>query len=253
MQNPSACIIIIGNEVLSGRTQDINLTWLAKRLNEQGVRVMESRIIPDVEEVIISAVNSARKHFTYVFTTGGIGPTHDDITSASIAKAFNLPLIMHPEAERRLRAHYTPDQVNEARMKMAQTPQGATLIDNPVSTAPGYIVENVYVMAGVPRIMQAMFDGIKHTLKGGAPMLSHTLSAYVTEGTIAEDLTRIQSQFPSVEIGSYPFVHQQKLGTSLVARSTDAEALAQCAKAIKALLFKHTSEVNEGDFTAEAL
>lgn len=253
MQNPSACIIIIGNEVLSGRTQDINVSWLAKQLNEVGVRVMECRIIPDLEEVIVSAVNSARRHFTYVFTTGGIGPTHDDITSASIAKAFGVPLIRHPEAAKRLLAHYTPEQVNEARMKMADMPEGAKLIDNPVSTAPGYIIENVYVMAGVPRIMQAMFAGIKHSLKGGAPMLSHTLSAYVTEGTIALDLTHIQEQFATVEIGSYPFVHQQKLGTSLVARSTDATMLSACVGAIRVLLLKHTPDINEGDFTAEAL
>lgn len=253
MQNPTACIIIIGNEVLSGRTKDVNLSWLATNLNSIGVRVMECRVIPDIEEVIVSVINSARKHFTYVFTTGGIGPTHDDITSASVAKALGRKLIRHPEAVDILTKHYPPDQLNEARLKMAETPEGATLIYNPVSAAPGYIIENIYVMAGVPRIMQAMFDGIKHGLKGGAPMLSHTISAYVTEGTIAEDLAHIQQNNPQTEIGSYPFVHNQKLGTSLVIRSTDREAIHECLAQIRILILKHTPEFSEGEFSAQAL
>lgn len=253
MQAPTACLIIIGNEILSGRTQDKNLAWLAAELNKLGIRLMEVRVIPDVPEVIVSCVNSCRRHFDTVFTTGGIGPTHDDITSENVARAFGVKLIRHPEAKALLEAHYPPDQINEARMKMADIPEGATLIANPVSAAPGYRIGNVYVMAGVPRIMQAMFDGIKHTLKGGAPMLSATIAAFVTEGTIAEELGRIQSQFPSVEIGSYPFVRHQKLGTSLVARSTDAEALIECKMLLTALFRKHTPEVWDEELGGEAL
>ena len=245
MQSPTACLIIIGNEVLSGRTQDKNLAWLAAGLNERGIRLMECRVIPDVTETIVTCVNSCRRQFDMVFTTGGIGPTHDDITSACIAKAFGAQLIRHPEAEALLRKHYKPEDINEARLKMADIPEGATLIYNPVSAAPGYKMENVYVMAGVPRIMQAMFDGIKHSLAGGAPMLSASLAAHVTEGYIAEALGRIQTQFPTVEIGSYPFVRDQKLGTSLVARSTDAETLAECKKSLTALLRQHSPEVWE--------
>lgn len=243
----TACLIVIGNEILSGRTQDKNIAWLAKELNECGVRLMEVRVIPDIEQTIIDTVNALRPQFTYVFTTGGIGPTHDDITSASIARAFGLPLIRHPEAERRLLAYYKPEQINTARMKMAETPEGAELIDNPVSIAPGFKIGNVYVMAGVPGIMQAMFDHIRPELKGGAKMLSRTLSAYVTEGTIAEALTHIQNRYPDVEIGSYPFVRDGKLGTSLVARATDKTKLTAAHSEIKSLLLSLTSEVHEDD------
>lgn len=254
MQSPNACLIIIGNEVLSGRTQDKNLAWIAAELNKIGVRLMECRVIPDIPETIVTCVNSCRRQFDMVFTTGGIGPTHDDITSENIAKAFGVALVRHPEAKARLENHYPPEQINEARMKMADIPEGATLIDNPVSAAPGYKIENVYVFAGVPRIMQAMFDGIKHTFKGGAPMLSATVVAYITEGTIAEALGRIQAGFETVEIGSYPFVRQQRLGTSLVARSTDIEALNRCKTALIALFKQHTDEVWEEELSGgEAL
>ena len=253
MQTPTACLIIIGNEVLSGRTQDKNLAWIASELNKLGIRLMETRVIPDIGQTIITCVNSCRRQFDMVFTTGGIGPTHDDITSEFIAKAFNVTLIRNPEAKAILEKHYPPDQINEARLKMADMPEGATLIYNPVSAAPGYKMENVYVMAGVPRIMQAMFDGIKHSFKGGAPMLSASVSAFVTEGSIAEDLGRIQTQFPTVEIGSYPFVRQQKLGTSLVARSTDSEALASCKSSLAALLRQHTAEIWDEEHSSDAL
>ncbi|MDX2073066.1 MAG: competence/damage-inducible protein A [Alphaproteobacteria bacterium] len=253
MQSPTACLIIIGNEVLSGRTQDKNLAWIATELNKRGIRLMETRIIPDIGTTIITCVNSCRRQFDMVFTTGGIGPTHDDITSENIAKAFGVKLVRHPEAKALLEAHYPPDQINEARMKMADIPEGATLIHNPVSAAPGYKMDNVYVMAGVPRIMQAMFDNIKHTLAGGAPMLSVTVAAFVTEGTIAEALGKIQTQFPTVEIGSYPFVRHQKLGTSLVARSTDAETLAECKHCLITLFGNHTDEVWDEERGGEAL
>ena len=253
MQTPTACLIIIGNEILSGRTQDKNLAWIAAELNRIGIRLMETRVIPDIGQTIITCVNSCRRQFDMVFTTGGIGPTHDDITSEYIAKAFGVPLVRHPEAKAILEKHYPPDQINEARMKMADMPEGATLIHNPVSAAPGYKIGNVYVMAGVPRIMQAMFDNIKHTLAGGAPMLSSTVAAFITEGTIAESLGRIQQQFQTVEIGSYPFVRHQKLGTSLVARSTDAAALAECKSSLIALFRQHTAEVWDEEAGSEAL
>lgn len=253
MQSPTACLIIIGNEVLSGRTQDKNLAWIATELNKLGIRLMETRIIPDIGQTIVTCINSCRRQFDMVFTTGGIGPTHDDITSEFIAKAFGVKLIRHPEAKALLEKHYPPEQINEARMKMADIPQGAMLIHNPVSAAPGYKMENVYVMAGVPRIMQAMFDGIKHTLAGGVPMHSVTVSAYVTEGNIAEELGHIQQQFPTVEIGSYPFVRHQKLGTSLVARATDVELLRLCKVSLIRLVCQYTDEMWEEELGGEAL
>ena len=253
MQASTACLILIGNEILSGRTQDKNLAWLAAELNKLGIRMMEARVIPDVTETIVTCVNSCRRQFGLVFTTGGIGPTHDDITSDAIAKAFGVRLIRHPEAKKLLENHYPPEEINEARLKMADIPEGAQLIYNPVSAAPGYRMENVIVMAGVPRIMQAMFDGIKHTLKGGAPMLSASISGFVTEGALAEKLGEIQRQFAQVEIGSYPFVRHQKLGTSLVARSTDASALDECRHLLTALLRQHTDEVWEEEKAGESL
>src|SRR3954451_19193777 len=172
-KNPTACLLVIGNEVLSGRTRDANIQFLATHLGERGIPLREVRIIPDVPETIISTVNEVRAKFDYVFTTGGIGPTHDDITSECIARAFGVKWVLHEEARRRLAAGYAnPADLNEARLRMAHVPEGAVLIDNPVSRAPGFQIGNVFVMAGVPRIMQAMFDGIKHGLAGGAPVLS---------------------------------------------------------------------------------
>ena len=250
MQAPTACLIIIGNEILSGRTQDKNVNWLALRLGELGVKLMETRIIPDIPEMIITTVNACRMQFTYVFTTGGIGPTHDDITSECIAKAFGVALHRSPEARAILERHYGADNLNEARLKMADIPLGASLIANPVSAAPGFMIENVYVMAGVPRIMNAMFDGIKHQLQRGIPILSRTISAYTTEGIIAEALTAIQNAHPEVEIGSYPFMREGKLGTSLVARGTDEAKLAATYQAIRAMLFGYTTEVVESDLAS---
>lgn len=245
MQTPNACLIIIGNEILSGRTQDKNIGFIASSLNETGIILAEVRIIPDVTQTIIDTVNSCRGRFDYIFTTGGIGPTHDDITSASIAQAFNAPLIRNAEAEALLEKHYGREKLNAARLKMADIPEGARLIYNPVSAAPGFIMENVYVMAGVPSIMQAMFDNIKGELKGGANILSATISVYVTEGVIAEGLTEIQKQFPEVEIGSYPFIRGQKLGTSLVCRSADKGKLDSCYATLKNFLLGFTSELEE--------
>lgn len=234
----SACLIIIGNEILSGRTQDKNLAWLSVRLNEVGIRMQHVRIIPDIEEIIIATVNEVRMQYDYVFTTGGIGPTHDDITSACIAKAFGVPFGRNAEAERRLRAYYTSNnmELNEARLRMADIPEGAILIDNPVSTAPGFIMKNVYVLAGVPRIMQAMIDGILHGLNGGTPVKSETLSFWLPEGKIAEGAAKIQARYPTVEIGSYPMIKDERLATSLVLRSDDDAALRAATAETKAFI-----------------
>jgi molybdenum cofactor synthesis domain-containing protein len=234
----TACMIIIGNEILSGRTQDKNLSWLAGRLNEVGIRMRHARVIPDVEEIIVATINEVRARYDYVFTSGGIGPTHDDITSACIAKAFGVPFGRNAEAERRLHAYYNSNnmELNEARLRMADIPEGATLIDNPVSTAPGFIMENVYVLAGVPRIMQAMMDGIIHSLNGGTSVLSETLSFWLPEGTVAEGVSKIQDQFPEVEIGSYPMIKDDKLATSLVLRSDDAALLQTATDATRAFI-----------------
>ena len=231
----TACLIIIGNEILSGRTRDANLSYLAKRLNQWGVRLMEARVIPDVEATIIAAINEARTAFDYVFTTGGIGPTHDDITSECVSKAFGLKHGVHPEALALLQANYEPDQLNEARMRMAKTPEGATLITNSVSWAPGFQVENVFVLAGVPRVMQAMLDGLQDRLAGGAPMASRSLRVELPEGLLAEGLGALQDRFPAVEIGSYPFHEEGVFGSRLVLSSTDETVLSEACVELEAL------------------
>lgn len=244
-QPVTACLIIIGNEILSGRTQDKNLNWLALQLNAIGVKLAEARVIPDIEATIIATLNECRKRHNYVFTTGGIGPTHDDITAASVAKALGLPLTRHPEAEKILRAHYKPEDINAARLKMANTPQGATLIANPVSAAPGFRIENVFVLAGVPKIMQAMFDDLKSQLKGGDTTLSRTLNINLPEGTIAEGLTKVQANFPEVEIGSYPHFQHGLLSVSLVMRSPDKTKLDECFVALEDFLRTLGAEMKE--------
>lgn len=226
----TAALVIIGNEILSGRTQDANLAFLAKSLNEIGIQLREARVVPDDEADIVAAVNACRARFDHVFTTGGIGPTHDDITSACVAKAVGRPFERNAEAERRLRVYYPPEKLNEARLKMADMPEGAELIDNPVSVAPGFTVENVHVLPGVPSILQAMFEGLKPRLKGGATVRSRTLTVYCPEGEIAKALGETQARFPTVEIGSYPFMRQDRFGTSLVFRSPDLDALGQAVE-----------------------
>ncbi|MAN79364.1 MAG: competence/damage-inducible protein A [Magnetovibrio sp.] len=232
----TACLIIIGNEILSGRTRDANLQFLGENLNKLGIRMLEGRVIPDVEATIIANVNDARARFDYVFTTGGIGPTHDDITSACIAKAFGRKLIRHPDAEKLLLAHYKPEDVTEARMKMADVPEGSILLDNPVSRAPGFQVDNVFVLPGVPRIMQAMFDLFKHRLTGGAEMLSKSIASYTPEGKIAARLMALQDEHPALEIGSYPFSRDGKHGSTIVIRGTDAADIAAAAEKLRAIM-----------------
>jgi len=234
----TACVLIIGNEILSGRTQDVNLNYLAKGLNAAGIRLVEARVIPDLPDVIVATVNDVRAKFRYVFTTGGIGPTHDDITSECVARAFGVPLVLHPEARRILEAHYRERglEFNAARQRMAQVPEGAELIFNPISRAPGFRVGNVFVMAGVPQVMQAMFESLVGTLEGGRPVLSRTISCGLAEGALAEGLGAIQARYPDVDIGSYPWYRRGAYGVSLALRSPEAARLAAAADEVAALV-----------------
>ncbi|HEV7371975.1 competence/damage-inducible protein A [Arenibaculum sp.] len=226
MPTVTAAILVIGNEILSGRTQDANLAFLARRLTGIGVRLREARVVPDDADEIVAALDALRSRYDHVFTTGGIGPTHDDITSACVARAFGVPLERNPEAVRRLEAHYgDPAMLNAARLRMAEIPAGATLIDNPVSAAPGFTIGNVHVLAGVPTIMQAMFDGIAAGLKGGDPVHARTVTCSLAEGTLAEGLGALQDRYPGLEIGSYPWFRNRQFGVSLVLRGTDVAEL----------------------------
>jgi molybdenum cofactor synthesis domain-containing protein len=242
----TACLIIIGNEILSGRTVDANLPYIAQELGAIGIRLMEVRVVADEEAAIVEAVNACRARYTYVFTTGGIGPTHDDITAASVAKAFGRRYVRHPEAERRLLAYYPPERVNPARMKMADMPEGAELIDNPVSVAPGFRIENVHVLPGVPKIMQAMLDGLLPTLSGGAKLLSRAITVFAPEGDVANaGLGEIQERFPALEIGSYPFWRPEGPGTTIVFRGTDQAAIDQAADALLGLAARLGAQTRE--------
>ena len=232
----TAALIIIGNEVLSGRTRDANLQFIAVRLVELGIRLAEVRVIADDDQAIAAAVNQARAAHDFVFTTGGIGPTHDDITSASVAKAFGVALVRDPAALALLESHYEGGKLNEARLKMADIPAGASLIHNPVSAAPGFQMENVFVLAGVPSIMEAMFDGIKDRLTGGEVVASKTITAFIPEGDLAAPLGALQDEFPGVEMGSYPFFRGGRLGSALVLRSPDPPALEAAAERLRALI-----------------
>ncbi|MBX7198040.1 MAG: competence/damage-inducible protein A [Rhodospirillaceae bacterium] len=231
---PTACILVIGDEILSGRTQDTNIKYMATRLGQLGIKLREARVVPDQPEAIVAAVNFCRVLYTYVFTTGGIGPTHDDITTACIAKAFGRKVIRHPDAEKKLRAFYKDSfsrgggDVNEARLKMAETPDGdsVTLIENLVTSAPGYRIENVFVMAGVPSIAQAMFEAAVPLLRKGDPVFSGSVDGEVREGDIAADLTALQEKYAGVSLGSYPSVRDNRLYTSIVARATDKTLIA---------------------------
>jgi molybdenum cofactor synthesis domain-containing protein len=230
MPTVTAAILVIGNEILSGRTQDANLAFLARRLGDIGIRLREARVVPDEADEIVAALDALRSRYDHVFTTGGIGPTHDDITSACVARAFGVPLERHPEAVRRLEAHYgDPAMLNAARLRMAEIPAGATLIDNPVSAAPGYTIGNVHVLAGVPRIMQAMFDGLAASLAGGDRVHSRTVACSLAEGTIAKGLADLQDRYPALEIGSYPWFRDRRFGVSLVIRGTDTAELDRAA------------------------
>jgi molybdenum cofactor synthesis domain-containing protein len=220
---PTACVIIIGNEILSGKTQDANLQFLGLELAKLGIKLAEARVVRDEPEMIVAQLNECRAKYTYVFTTGGIGPTHDDITAECVARAFGVPLTLDPEAVERLRRGRA--ELNEARLKMARLPAGATLIDNPVSHAPGFRLDNVFVYAGIPAIMRAMFAASVPLLTRGARILSASVDVYAREGDLAEPLERIARAHPEVEIGSYPFAREGRFGASLVVRGTDAAAV----------------------------
>jgi len=217
----TAAFIMIGDEILSGRTEDKNLNFLAKNLTEIGINLREVRVVPDIEEEIIFAVNAVRKKFDYVFTSGGIGPTHDDITSESIAKTFGDKYEKNQEAAKILEEYYGKENVNEARMKMAFIPRSASLLDNPVSSAPGFRIENVFVMAGVPKIFQAMFFAAKKELIGGSKTKSREIRTSLTESVIAKNFSDLQQKYLQVVMGSYPF----EGGTSLIFRGIDYEAI----------------------------
>ena len=232
----TACILLIGNEILSGRTQDQNAPYLAARLGELGVKVMEMRVIRDDEAIIVEAVNTARATHDYVFTTGGIGPTHDDITTPSIAKAFGVANSLNPTALKLLVDRFGDAKLNDARRRMAHTPEGATLIENSISAAPGFQMANVYVMAGVPEIMRVMFESIAESFAGAAPVASVTVRCDLPEGAIAAELGSLQSRFLDVEIGSYPFYSEAGAGCDLVLRSTDPDRIAQAADQVRELL-----------------
>ena len=228
----NAAILIIGNEILSGRTKDTNTSSIALWLNSIGVKVDEVRVIPDIENTIVDTVNYLRKNNDYVFTTGGIGPTHDDITAQSISKAFNLKYEIHQEAFKILEAYYKVGEFNEGRQKMVWMPKNANLILNPTSGAPGFSVKNVFCLPGVPSILKSMLGGLKDKIVGGDPILSHTISLRTVESEIANSLTKVQDNNKDVEIGSYPFFQAGKLGVSIVIRSEDKFKIDNCSSQI---------------------
>ena len=239
----NASILIIGNEILSGRTQDTNTNTIALWLNSLGVSLIEVRVIPDIESTIIETINHLRKINDYVFTTGGIGPTHDDITAQSIAKAFNLEYEIHKKAFEILKAYYKPGEFNEGRQKMVWMPKNANLILNPTSGAPGFNVQNVFCLPGVPSILKSMLGGLKNQIVGGEPILSHTISLRTVESEIAKSLTIVQDDNKDVEIGSYPFFQAGKLGVSIVIRSENQSKIDQCGSQILKFVSQKKIEV----------
>ena len=224
----NAAILIIGNEILSGRTQDTNTSTLATWLNLLGVKVNEVRVVPDTEKKIVDTLNILRKENDYVFTSGGIGPTHDDITAQSVSKAFGLKYQIHKEAFKILESYYKPGEFNEGRQKMVWMPENANLILNPTSGAPGFSVENVFCLPGVPSILKSMLGSLKTKIVGGEPIISHTISLRTVESEIANSLSKVQDNNKDVEIGSYPFFHAGKLGVSIVLRSENQSKIDIC-------------------------
>ncbi len=232
----TAAILVIGDEILSGRTKDKNIGYIAEYLTNIGVDLREVRVVPDVSEEIVAAVNALRGRYTYVFTTGGIGPTHDDITADAVAAAFGVTIDHDPRAVAMLSERFSPEELNEARMRMARIPAGAELVANAISKAPGFNIGNVYVMAGVPAIMQAMLDVIGSTLQTGAKMLSDTVRAGLREGDIGGPLAEVARAHPEVSIGSYPFWSETGPDTNIVVRSRDAEKLLAAMAAVKTMV-----------------
>jgi molybdenum cofactor synthesis domain-containing protein len=232
----TAAVIVIGNEILSGRTQDTNLRDIATTVGGWGIRVMEARVIPDIEDTIVSVVNEVRARHDYVFTTGGIGPTHDDITAASIAKAFGVKLVEHAQIAAMIRSREVPPEVMASRLRMAMVPQGAGMIENTTGGPPGFCIGNVYVMAGIPNVMRAMLATLEAKLTGGAVLQSRSVTAHLGESTIAEPLRALQASHPDVEIGSYPFTKEGRFGTTLVVRSTDEKLLEEVLGKIREMI-----------------
>ena len=222
----TAALVVIGEEILSGRTSDLNIAYIAAYLTRVGISLREVRVVADVEAEIVAAVNELRPRFSYVFTTGGIGPTHDDVTTDAIAKAFAVEVVVDPKAVAAMRRRFSGNELTPARLRMARVPKGAQLIDNAVSSAPGFMLENVIVLAGVPRIMQVMLDAVIARLAKGRPMLARSVRLDVPEGDAAPGLAELQAAHPDVQIGSYPFFDNKRLGTYVVLRSIDAAKLA---------------------------
>lgn len=237
MPNPTAAMLVIGDEILSGRTRDSNMHHLAGKLTERGIRLVEVRVVADDHGAIVAAVNALRAGVDHVFTSGGIGPTHDDITADAVAAAFGVAIDKRADAMALLSAHYARQGMEfiEARQRMARIPDGAALIDNPVSVAPGFSIGNVHVMAGVPRIFEAMVASVLPGLTGGAPLLSHSLRVERGEGEIAAGFGALAAEYPDLSMGSYPFIHNGLHGTNLVIRGTDAERLEAAMARLKAL------------------
>jgi len=232
-KNPTACLLVIGNEVLSGRTQDANIRFLAKGLGAIGIPLREVRVIPDVPATIIGTVNEVRAKFDFVFTTGGIGPTHDDITVDAVARALGLPVVIHPEARRILEEYYaTRGGITDARLRMARVPEGADMIPNRMSGAPGIRIGNVHLMAGVPHIAAQMLDALTGTLEGGAPLLSETVGGWIKESEVADILREVERAHDGCQIGSYPFFRDGEVGANFVIRSTDPDALRSCVDSL---------------------
>jgi molybdenum cofactor synthesis domain-containing protein len=232
----TAALIVIGDEILSGRTKDKNTGYIADYMTAIGIRLREVRVVSDIEDEIVSAINALREKYTYVFTTGGIGPTHDDITADAVARAFGVPIDVDERAVAMMRERYAPGDLTETRLRMARIPEGADLIENSVSRAPGFMIGNVIVMAGVPRIMQVMLDNVAPRLKTGAKLLTRTVRVERPEGDVAPGLGRVQDDHPEVQMGSYPFFAKEKLGTHLVLRSDDKGKLDEALKSIWRML-----------------
>ena len=241
----NASILIIGNEILSGRTQDTNTSAIATWLNSIGVSVAEVRVIPDVEKTIVETLNFLRSAYDYVFTTGGIGPTHDDITAQSVSKAFGIKYEVHKKAFKILEDYYEPGKFNDGRQKMAWMPENANLILNPTSGAPGFNVENVFCLPGVPSILKSMLGGIDHMLVGGKPILSQTINLRTVESEIAHSLSKVQDINLDVDIGSYPFFRAGKLGVAIVLRSNDKSKIDKCNSEILKFVKEKNIEIAE--------
>jgi molybdenum cofactor synthesis domain-containing protein len=232
----SCCVVIIGNEILSGRTQDTNLNFIAKTLGEWGIQIREARVIPDVPEVIVNTINELRPRYDYLFTTGGIGPTHDDITAECIARAFGVRLIENEEIAARIRQRPAPPDIMASRMRMARIPEGAVLIDNLTGGPQGFRIGNVHVMAGIPAVMQAMVTTLADKLEHGAIVRSCSVTAYLGESQIATAFSAVQDRYPDFDLGSYPFFRDNRYGTNLVIRGTDQTRMLAALEEVKALI-----------------